>query len=510
MSDPDDFQTEGDSTVGAVTTKYYQVSVPDYPLVGAAAGGTATGSSFVCLGSFPTGFSSDSQQPAGFASSLTLANLVGKASAISSAETGIDTVPSGFSDGSGLPSPYDGKGDPNFLLGFADDTRRRAGDASNDTLSNANTLSQGSSVTNTGANRQLETARLLTKGGWWDHSDGNRVTTTVGDKIEVIQGNYKLVVLGRQPLPASTDSTFATVAGNSFITDVSGGHFQEQYPSPTPCIKTIEYSLDQGSGEWTLYQDNGLGNLITKLQGRTVDLFQGSSRETYVGLNPGTTPLANADVPPGKVTDPFIASYTWAQSVYSQTGSEAKPIGGGTAGVNANPSTSTGPQPSGVSNGDVISKTWATRVQSYVGSVSTPVAHIFSLTFADEIESYTFALSHVNTTMGMSAVSINGVLNTLEVVMGFKESIQIGASINLKLAAELTMGLTRTSFYGESTSLEGGKVVVNASKSELNAVDSRVSNTRNILATTCNLLSDENLSVAMQHELFGASVSLGA
>ena len=54
---------------------------------------------------------------------------------------------------------------------------------------------------NTGSNRQKETLALLTKGGWWDHTDGNRVTTTTGDKVEVIQGNYKMVVLGRQPLP---------------------------------------------------------------------------------------------------------------------------------------------------------------------------------------------------------------------------------------------------------------------------------------------------------------------
>ncbi len=41
-------------------------------------------------------------------------------------------------------------------------------------------------------------AVLHGKGGWRDHTDGNRITTTRGDKVEVIRGNYKMVMLGRQ------------------------------------------------------------------------------------------------------------------------------------------------------------------------------------------------------------------------------------------------------------------------------------------------------------------------
>ena len=43
-----------------------------------------------------------------------------------------------------------------------------------------------------------DSLKLHTKGGWRDHSDGNRITTTYGDKVEVIRGNYKMIVLGRQ------------------------------------------------------------------------------------------------------------------------------------------------------------------------------------------------------------------------------------------------------------------------------------------------------------------------
>jgi hypothetical protein len=61
--------------------------------------------------------------------------------------------------------------------------------------------------------RTLESSQLHTKGGWRDHTDGNRITTTRGDKVEVIRGNYKLLVLGRQ------DQTKPKFAGM----DLSGG-----------------------------------------------------------------------------------------------------------------------------------------------------------------------------------------------------------------------------------------------------------------------------------------------
>jgi hypothetical protein len=64
------------------------------------------------------------------------------------------------------------------------------------------------SLPGTFANRAAESAVLHTKGGWRDHSDGNRITTTRGDKVEVIRGNYKMVILGRQelnPLKGSSD-----------------------------------------------------------------------------------------------------------------------------------------------------------------------------------------------------------------------------------------------------------------------------------------------------------------
>jgi len=61
--------------------------------------------------------------------------------------------------------------------------------------------------------RRLESTLIHTKGGWRDHSDGNRITTTRGDKVEVIRGNYKLVVLGRSPVPTRPDAGWDNATG---------------------------------------------------------------------------------------------------------------------------------------------------------------------------------------------------------------------------------------------------------------------------------------------------------
>jgi hypothetical protein len=338
-------------------------------------------------------------------------------------------------DGTSFGNAFNTNQDASYFPGFADDTRQRgtpAADPQSPGACPTTTNISNSAQANVIQNRQAETLKLLSKGGWWDHSDGNRVTTTSGDKIEVIEGNYKLVVLGRQSVPTppapqptqgQTEDAYAaevdayrkklvSLAGNSFITDVSGGHFQEQYPSPTPCIKTIEYVQDAG-GEWTLYQDNGIGNLVTKLKGRTVDLFQGQSREAYVGSNAALT-----DSTTGIALDPMIASYTWAASVFSQTGSPDKPIGATQSGRPANaaagPNPQTGVQNGGVKQGDVVSQTWAARVMSYTGSSSSRVgdvrsetyAHgVYSLTDADTVTSVTMAAAVTTEVYGKGAVT---------------------------------------------------------------------------------------------------------
>lgn len=414
MSTPDDFESEGGdvATVGGTNPKYYQVAVPNFPF-----GGTtpvpAVGSSFVRLGSFPA----LTETFPGFTNSVALAKLIGDNDKITAESLAAET------DGS--LNKYTG----DFLVGFADDTRSRK------------SADKAKSV------RQAETKNLLTKGGWWDHADGNRVTTTTGDKIEVIQGNYKMVVLGRQPSSGYD-------LGNVFITDVSGGLFQEQNACPTPCIKTVEYT--ESGGVWTLFQDNGKGKVVTRFEGEQLDYFVGTKKEAYVGQNYDGTVSATSDLP------------------------------------------------------EVVSKTWAKKIETYTGADDKPVPAIHSYTFAKEIQNYTFAESHVNTTMGISSFSMNGVLNTIEVVMGIKESFQLGATFTLKAAAELTVGLTRTRIYGVNDSVDLSRNVVAANKVTAAASEQRLAGIDDlIVATKKELVADATRLSARVTELDGQNVKLG-
>src|SRR5437870_3416495 len=73
------------------------------------------------------------------------------------------------------------------------------------------------------AERKTYSEWLHGRGGWRDHSDGNRITTTYGDKVEVVRGNYRMLVLGRQ-----NDAALASGW------DASGNNIQDFSPATMP------------------------------------------------------------------------------------------------------------------------------------------------------------------------------------------------------------------------------------------------------------------------------------
>jgi hypothetical protein len=155
---------------------------------------------------------------------------------------------------------------------------------------------------------QNESAILQQKGGWRDHSDGNRITTTFGDKVEVIRGNYKLLVLGRQDDPSQQ------VAG----WDVSGG-----------LVSSVKEDLN------------------------------------YPAADPGATPLFPPFPQPKYGGQQALSTqYTWQQdsdgnwgwTQITQTGTYAEPKP-----TPDNPATNAGA-------GNVIQYTWVDQMDQYFGS----------------------------------------------------------------------------------------------------------------------------------------------
>ncbi|HEY1694705.1 MAG TPA: IPT/TIG domain-containing protein [Polyangiaceae bacterium] len=245
------------------------------------------------------------------------------------------------------------------LSPFVDDTRDQG--ASN----NANGL--------TVAQRVSESALLFTKGGWRDHTDGNRVTTTFGDKIEVIRGNYKLIVLGRQD-----------AAGGGHTWESSGGCLQDN-DAPPGQITEYKY-VETQDGTWRTIETTSKGDVETIYDGKVVDRFVAGSISTIVGREDkatstgpiGTNALAQlkAEFALDQQTDTYVDAALTFDAYLTQRGYNK---GTGTQ------SQDYFHEESGGSNPVVFEQTWASRMESYVGSSAAWVPDIIDATYATNI-----------------------------------------------------------------------------------------------------------------------------
>ena len=216
----------------------------------------------------------------------------------------LGAVPSGEEPGANLAELIDP------AEAFIDDDRNRGGGSSQTEFDN----SGGHGLAK--ATRKEESARLHTKGGWRDHSDGNRVTTTTGDKVEVIRGNYKLLVLGRQDDP---DKAAAF--------DISGGLIQSGDVAPGS-ITEIRWVQDVYSGTWHVLEEAEKGAQKTVYHGDIEETFYGNNLISTTGSEDPTKPIAlQAGSKPASLRlNPTIVEKTWATKITSDTGSAKTPV----------------------------------------------------------------------------------------------------------------------------------------------------------------------------------------
>lgn len=159
------------------------------------------------------------------------------------------------------------------------------------------------------AQRKAETARLRTRGGWQDHSDGNRLTTTLGDKVEIIRGNYKQLVLGRQE-----DFDLAV------STDASGGHLLAQGMHP-PGYTEVKW-VKTWDGTWKVTELNEKTDVHNIVHGNLKEEFYGDTKESITGCVEDTPPDVDRSQtsPKTKKNRPDISEKTWAKTITTQTG----------------------------------------------------------------------------------------------------------------------------------------------------------------------------------------------
>jgi len=441
--------TTDDSLSDTTEYKYAQLVVPNFKFETTSTSTTSSnstaGSSFLRLGSFPGLTSSDLS---GFTNSVALAKLVGDVSSNSVYTGTTEDSTSTSGDGVFTSDPY--KGDEDGILGFADDTRIR-NDAS-ETILHVN----GSTTENSVANRKDETKKLLTKGGWWDHSDGNRISTTAGDKVEVIQGNYKLVVLGRR---AASDTDDAQVV------DISGGY---QF------TKTYEYLAKEKV--WATFEESSTKHATSISSGKSVTYFTGDLRKLVIGEDPDGLEV--------------FKPKSWLKG------------------------------PSSGQDPEVISKTWAKKIESYTGSLNKPVPHIFSITYAHAKEDIQIGSSNVavktlvgdNTSVTVCGVNVSTTSCLLDITiktMPVALSVSaVGQNFEAKFGYNLGLHSATTGVFWQKTEVKAAEVDVGALANQVYSSIVKLTNQQANLSNTVTELSTKqtrmagsmsNLAVDMNH-----------
>jgi len=294
------------------------------------------------------------------------------------------------------------------------------------------------------AERVRQSRVIHTRGGWRDHSDGNRVTTTYGDKIEVIRGNYKKIVLGRQD-----DAT--TSAG----WDVSGQIIQDfAYMMPGASVRVEEsssYQDSSGNNVWHL--QNTAENIVqsTNEAGDFFDYKWGKKHWSFTGSE--SPPADGTDPDSGYPRqNPHILEKTWADHIEGYTGSSAWRIGkefGGTSIVEETWAVST----SGLTDvsGKIEETTNAGSVESTTtveGTVTETTTVRDSVTetttVTNTITSTTTSAATVETTIvgAATASSVIGVEANVTVKGAGAEVTVVGAQVDVTVAgiqAEVTV-----------------------------------------------------------------------
>ncbi len=227
----------------------------------------------------------------------------------------------------------------------------------------------------------LHTKHLETKGGWRDHSDGNRITTTYGDKIEVVRGNYKLVVMGRQNEP-----------GNSLGHEWSGNHVQDWGQGTMPGASTTLEWIRNGyaasspidtrddiaktdapedgdlyhGGVWLLINSTERVYQYSRYAGHFRTQQWGDKQEAYIGSEDperiGTTEAAGYKGHPTPADIKADHDVTDGDDLVEKLRPSSKGLPRG--------------------NPHMIAKTWASRIESYTGSSAWRIPSIHEETWA--------------------------------------------------------------------------------------------------------------------------------
>ena len=310
---------------------------------------------------------------------------------------------------------------------------------------------------------------------WRDHTDGNRISTTRGDKIEVIGGRYQMVVLGRRQKPdragweareGQINQTSVTTKGKSNL------------PSQT-------LALVKGPRGLRMLRDTSVKcEVDTTYHGDVIDRHHGRLLESQTGdeVPPTLSYEDEKGSHPVAAQNPTILSRTWAESIASYVGSEkrrvpviheetwASTITTVTHVTSMKEATTADAMSDTTDAGSIVSETTAcaisdtTTVKEGTITSTTTAQKVISKTYADTDDE-----THGNTSslqVGDSKTTVHGVEKTVnlgmvsEVVLGGMTDVTLGATAGVKVGASLDLGMGFDTAISLSAKVESSLGVV--------------------------------------------------
>jgi hypothetical protein len=315
----------------------------------------------------------------------------------------------------------------------------------------------------------------LNTGGQWNHTDGNRITTTVGNVVDVIQGSY----LGyRSSARSPPGPTLSCTWAEWSYSQVGSEDLPIGFTAATPANTAPETTGGDPSATTATDVE------VTYAAVNTANPSGYTAGTTTAAATDTSEPTATSTVP----LDGDVVSATWAQRVLSYVGSQKTPVSWVYSYTYAYASATytNAPQPSGVSDivwamgcatpsnnsdppalqqGDILSVSWARRVMSYTGTSSQQVQCVFSETHAGSTTTNTYTSGPNNTYTEATGGNGNVISNTVADSISTAQSAAAITSVNTALTQfNFNFGggmATVNGVLGQATLNTGGQFTLN-------------------------------------------------
>jgi hypothetical protein len=362
----------------------------------------------------------------------------------------------------------------------------------------------------------LTSASRTGTGGHWSHSDGNRVTTTVGNVVDVIQGSY----VGYRSAAASPPGpTLSCTWASTSYTQVGS----EESP------------VGWANGAWTTAPTDPAGSSASTenvAYATVTAAIQAGTQVTGASAASATDTTVDSNLPAAG----DVVSATWAARVISYVGSSTTRVPyvySSTFACKVTSSTDTTGDNTTLTNangGTVSSKTTVTNGDNN-STVTVTGGKVMSNTEADTITTLQTAATITN---------VNTAANNFNFTFGLQESINVGAAatvylgavanINIGAIANVNLGVQTNvnlpehlQFVGNktqaavdaetlattSTSILGEAAKLYATKTDLGSTDQKIVDAKTSIANLETRVNNDWNVICNIGTLSGAVIMLG-